>query len=104
MIKITNHARIRARDRANIHTEDELLSICEKVIKEGIKKENTRTKLRNYVKNRVASAIDSGTQNPYIRIYKKKIYIFSHESKVQYTLITIIDIPMCDGEYLSMIK
>ncbi len=106
-IILSNHSIQQGYKRLGINS-DVLSEIAHNSIIDGMSKENVRPLLRNKIKRVVKNTISNGCENPYIRIYDKKIFIFncinSDRKYKEYTLITFYEIKISDSLYFSMIK
>jgi hypothetical protein len=105
-VSLSEHSIQQGYKRLQINS-DELSIMCHNVILDGLPKEKVRTLLRNKIKKVTNNTLINGCQNPFIRVYDKKIFIFEHCSSTKYKdykLITFFKIDMSDNLYYSMIK
>lgn len=106
-ILLSKHSIQQGYKRLHINS-DALVELAHNSIINGISKENVRPLLRNKIKRVVKNTITNGCDNPYIRIYDKKIFIFNYmnhgKKNIEYKLITFFEIEMSDSLYFSMIK
>ena len=105
-VSLSDHSIQQGYKRLQINS-DELSIMCHNAILDGIPKEKVRIVLRNKIKRITHTTIENGCQNPFIRVYDKKIFIFEHSFSTKYKdykLITFFKIDMSDNLYYSMIK